>query len=218
MDDGPERPSWRREDAGRNLEQTNDDLDAGAKKNRKFSQEQKRGVQTEKVTRLKENNTAVDDQRSNNIKRDKSTLDIRERSQRSRMGPDFQPDDHQRKHHEVNRRQGPIKPPKLPSQEEPRSEGGPSVQEDPGYGRSVQDPACKAGRGSGRHTPLQARGGSRMHHQNHRPGQRNWDKVPESKETQTGSTITPGNSQSMFPIIWRYPKGHLCGSFTYMTH
>lgn len=162
--DGPDGPSWRREDAGRNFDQTNEDPDAWAKKPRKFSQEQRRGQQNEKGTRLKENNTAVE--RSNETKGENPPSDIRERSQRSRTGP--------------------IKPPKPPSQEETGSERGTSVQDESGHGRSSQDPASKAGRGSGRNTPLQPRGGRRTHHQNQRPGQRNWDKMPESKETQTG--------------------------------
>lgn len=47
------------------------------------------------------------------------------------------------------------------------------------------DGASEAGHGSGRHTP-QARGRRRTHQENHRPSQRKWDKMPESKETQTG--------------------------------
>lgn len=184
--DGPDGPNWRREDTGRNFEQTNEDQDAQAKKPRKFSQEQRRGQQPEKGSRFKENNAAVGGQRSDDTKGENPSLDIRDRSQRSSTGPDFQRDDHQRAHTEAKRRQGPIKPPKQPSQEETALEMRPSVQDDSGHRRSSQDPVCKAGRGSGRHTPQQARGGRRMHYQNHRPGQRNWDKMPESKETQTG--------------------------------
>lgn len=177
--DGPDGPNWRREDVGRDFEQTNEDQDAQAKKPRKFNQDQRRSQQTEKGTRLKENNTAVGG--PSDTKGENPPLDIRERSQRS--SPDSQHDDHQRTHTEAKRRQGPIKPPKPPSQEETGSERGASVQDD----RS--SPAYKAGRGSGRHTAFQARGGRRMHHQNHRPGQRSWDKMPESKETQTGCLI-----------------------------
>lgn len=187
--DGPDGPNWRREDTGRNFEQTNEDQDAQAKKPRKFSQEQRRGQQPEKGSRFKENNAAVGGQRSDDTKGENPSLDIRDRSQRSSTGPDFQRNDHQRAHTEAKRRQGPIKPPKQPSQEETALEMRPSVQDDSGHRRSSQDPVCKAGRGSGRHTPQQARGGRRMHYQNHRPGQRNWDKMPESKETQTGCLI-----------------------------
>ncbi|KAK5898085.1 hypothetical protein CgunFtcFv8_015532 [Champsocephalus gunnari] len=187
--DGPDRSSWRREDAGRNLEQSAEDPDARAKKPRKFIQEPKRGQQNEKGTHLKENNTAMQGQRSYDRKGENLPSDIRERNQRSRTGPDSQYDDYQRKPTEA-RRQGPIKPPKPPSQEETGSERRAIVQDDPRYGRSSQDPAaCKAGRGAGRPAPLQARGGRRTNPQNHRPGQRSWDKVPESKETQTGCLI-----------------------------
>lgn len=182
--DGPNGPNWRREDVSRNLEQTNEEQDARAKKPRKFSQEQRRGQQNEKGPQLKEDNTPAGGQRS---KGENPHFDNRERTQRSRTGPDFQHDDHQRKHSEAKRRQGPIKPPKPPPQEELGSERAGSVQDDSGHGRSSQDPPFKAGRGSGRHVPLQARGGRRT--QNHRPGQKGWDKMPESKETQTGCLI-----------------------------
>lgn len=197
---GPDGPSWRREDAGRNLEQTNEDQDARAKKPRKFSQEHRRGQQSEKGSRLKENNATVGGQRSNDTKGENPPSDIRPRTLRSRTGPDFQHDDHQRKPTEAKRRQGPIKPPKPPSQEETGSERGPSIRDDFGHGISSQDLASKAGRGSGRHTPLQARGARRPHHLNPRPGQRSWDKMPESKETQTGETVTPCK------LLYRKPR------------
>ncbi|XP_035508024.1 transcriptional repressor NF-X1 [Morone saxatilis] len=178
--DGPDGHNWRREDASRNYEQTNEDQDVWAKKPRRFSQEQRRGQTNEKATRLKENNPTVGAQRSNDPRGENPPSDGRERTQRSRTGPDFQYDDYQRQHTEAKRRHGPIKPPKTPSQEEMSSEKGSGVRD---------DAACKSGRGAGRHTPLQARGGRRTHHQNHRPGQKNWDKIPESKETQTGCLI-----------------------------
>lgn len=183
--DGPDSPSWRREDVNRNMEQTNEDQDTQPKKPRKFSQEQRRGEQIKKGT-YSENNTSVAHQRSDDTKEENQPSEIRERTQRSRTGPDSQHDDHQRKRTEAKRRQGPIKPPKQQSQEEVGSEKGASGQDDLNLGRPSQDPACKAGSGSGRHTPLQARGGRRTHQQHNRPGQRNWDKMPESKETQTG--------------------------------
>uniref|UniRef100_G3NL29 Transcriptional repressor NF-X1 n=1 Tax=Gasterosteus aculeatus aculeatus TaxID=481459 RepID=G3NL29_GASAC len=188
MDAGPDGPSWRREAAGRNIEQTNEDPDAGAKEHGRFSQEaRRRGPQTDKATYLKENNTLVDGRRSNDTPRENPALDVRERSQRIRPGPDSQHDDPQRKPTEVKRRHGPIKPPRVQPPEESRSERGASFQDESGYGRSSQNPAGKAGHGAGRHTPLQARGGRRTHHQNERPGPKNWDKMPESKETQTES-------------------------------
>ncbi|XP_071340974.1 transcriptional repressor NF-X1 [Trachinotus anak] len=186
--DGPDRPNWRRDDVSRNLEQTNEDQDAWAKKPRKFNQEQRRREQ-KKGTHLKENNTSAEHQRSDDTKGENHFSENRERAHRSRAGPDSQYDDHQRKHSEVKRRQGPIKPPKPPSQEETGSERGASSQDHSDHSRSSQDPNSKAGGGSARHAPLQARGGRRTHHQNHRPAQRNWDRMPESKETQTGCLI-----------------------------
>lgn len=185
--DGPDGPNWRREDSGRNLEQSSEDQDARAKKPRRFSQEQRRRHQNERGNHSKENNPTAGGQRANDTKVETQTSDISDRTQRSRTVPDFQHDDHQRKHTEAKRRTGPIKPPKQPAQDETGSERRSSVQDDSAHYRSSQDlAASKAGRGSGRNTPLQARGGRRTHHQNHRPAQRNWDKIPESKETQTG--------------------------------
>lgn len=183
---GPDGPNWRR-DAGRSLDQTNEDHDAKAKKPRKFSQEQRRGQQNEKSTRLKENNTTEGGHRSDDIKGETPPSDTRERTQRSRTGPDHRREDHQRKHTDVRRRQGPIKATQPPFQEEMGSESAGAQQEESGRVGSAQHPVCRAGRGpTGRDTPLQARGGRRTHHQNLRPGQRNRDKMPESKETQTG--------------------------------
>lgn len=184
-EDGPDSANWRREDVNKNVEQTNDDQDTEPKKPRKFSQEQRRGEQMKKGTQT-EKNISVVHQRSDDTKGENQPSEIRERTQRSRTGPDSQHDDHQRKHTETKRRHGPIKPPKPQPQEEVGSEKGASGQDDSDHGRPSQDPACKVVRGSGRHTPLQARGGRRTHQQHNRPGQRNWDKVPESKETQTG--------------------------------
>lgn len=172
--DGPDRPHWRREDMNKTLEQTNEDQDAKAKKPRKFSQEKRRGPHTD--------NTSVAHQKSDKTKAQNQSSESRERTQRGRENLDFQHDDHQRKHAEVKRRQGPIKPPKPQSQDEQ----GASGQDDLDHVRASQDPSCKDGRGSGRRTPLEARGGRQSHLQHQRPGQRKWDKVPESKETQTG--------------------------------
>lgn len=179
--DGPDGPNWRR-GVDRTLEQTNEDQDAQAKKPRKFSQEQRRGY-SEKGTRFKENNTTEGGQRSKNTKGETHPSDIREKTQRPRIGSDLPHDEHQRKHTEAKRRQGPIKPPKPTSQDEMRVV---SEHDESGRDRSFQEPAFRAGRGSGRNAPFQARGGRRTHHQNQRPGQRTWAKMPESKETQTG--------------------------------
>ncbi|XP_060920938.1 transcriptional repressor NF-X1 [Labrus mixtus] len=177
--DGADGHSWRRDDVGRNFEQTNVDQ---AKRPRKFSQEPRRGQLNGKGPHLRENNNAAGEF---------PPSDIRERTQRSgRTGPDSQHDDHhQRKQTEVKKRQGPIKPPKLPPQEEAGSVRGASGHEDSGHAKSFQDTKAKSGRGSGQQTPFPARGGRRTPHQNHRLGQRNWDRVPESKETQTGCLI-----------------------------
>ncbi|CAK6967447.1 transcriptional repressor NF-X1 [Scomber scombrus] len=162
--DGPDVPNWRREDTGRNFEHTNERRD-----------------HNEKGTNVKESHT--------NTKGENYASEPRERTQRSRTGPESDPqrDDHQRK-----RRHGPIKPPKPPAhQEEACSERGATGQDNPGHGRSERERE----RGSGRHTPVQSRGQRRPHHHqnhhqnHHRPGQRSWNKIPESKETQTGCLI-----------------------------
>ncbi|XP_067342635.1 transcriptional repressor NF-X1 isoform X2 [Channa argus] len=186
--DGPDSTHWRRQDLSRNVKQNNEDQDVQVKNPRKFSQEQRRGEQIKKATHG-ENNTSVVNQRSDVTKGETQSSEIRERTQRNRTGPEPQRDDHQRKHTEAKRRQGPIKPPKPQSQDEVGSEKGASGQGESDYGRPSQDPACKNGKGSGRHTALQARGGRRTHHQQYRAGQRNWNKIPESKETQTGCLI-----------------------------
>ncbi|XP_039900301.1 transcriptional repressor NF-X1 isoform X1 [Simochromis diagramma] len=164
---GADGPSWRRGSANRDTEQTNEDQDAQAKKPRKFSQEQRKG---EHNGSWKENNTTVEDQRK-------------------REDSESQHDNNQRKHTDPKRRQGPIKPPRQPSQEEPGSEKGASGQDDSDQGRASQDSAGKGGKGSGGNAPLQARGGRRANYQNYKPGQRSWNKMPKSKETQTGCLI-----------------------------
>ncbi|XP_051796440.1 transcriptional repressor NF-X1 [Acanthochromis polyacanthus] len=176
--DGPDAPNWRREA----VPPTCEDQDDQAKKPRKFGREQ-----NERSSHVKENNATVEGQRSNAAKGENLPLDSRERTQHSRA--ESQHDDQQRKRTDVQRRQGPIKPPKPASQEESGSERGASGQDDSDHGRSSQDSAFKAGRGSGRHTPQQGRGGRRTNHQNHKPAQRSWDKMPKSKETQTGCLI-----------------------------
>lgn len=183
--DGLDGPNWRR-DADKTQEQAHEDQDAQVKKPRKFSQQQRRGQLNVKSTHLKENNTMEGDQRSCDFKGHIPKSDIRDRYQRSRTGPHIQHDDHQRKHAEPKRRQGPIKPPKPGAQDEVDTERETSEQFEPGHNRSSHDTACGTGRGSGRHVPHQPRGNRKTHHQNHRPGQRHWDKMPQSKETQTG--------------------------------
>ncbi|KAM4533753.1 transcriptional repressor NF-X1 [Odontesthes bonariensis] len=176
--DGPEGPSWRREGANRDSEQAGGEKDAQAKRPRNFDQEQKpRG------DHLKDNNAAVAGHRSHGNKGETPLLE----SQHSKQGPRSQHFEHQRKHADVKRRHGPIKPPKPPSREEPGSERGAAGRDDSDHCRSSQDPAAKAGRGSGGHAPVQAKGGRRVNHQSQ--SQRSWDKMPKSKETQTGCLI-----------------------------
>uniref|UniRef100_A0A3Q3W143 Transcriptional repressor NF-X1 n=1 Tax=Mola mola TaxID=94237 RepID=A0A3Q3W143_MOLML len=115
--DGLDGPNWRR-DADKNQEQAHEDQDAQVKKPRKFSQQQRRRQLNVKGTHLKENDTMEGDQRSCDAKGDIPKSDIRDRIQRSKTGPHLQHDDHQRKHAEPKRRQGPIKPPKPPVQDE----------------------------------------------------------------------------------------------------
>lgn len=188
--DGSGGPNWRREDVNRNAVQTCEVQDVQPKKPRKFSQEQRRGEQLKKAT-YSQNNISVTHQRSDDTKGESQPSEIKKGTQRSRTGPDSQRDDHPRKHIEAKRRQGPIKPPKQLSQDEVTSEKGASGQDDSNLGRPSQDPACITERASGRHPPLQARGGRRTHQHHNRPGQRNWDKMPESNETQTGKSETP---------------------------
>lgn len=183
--EGPDGPNWRR-DVNRNLEQTNEDQDAQPKKPRKFNQEQRGRRQNERGSRLKEDNTTKEVQRSNHVKAE-SPLDTREKTQRSREGPDLQYDDNWRKHTEVKRRQGPIKPTKPLSRDGRSSE---MEADEHGSGHVLHD-SFRTIRGSGRHTNPQARGGRRTHPQNQRPRQRNWDKMPESKESQTGKLKVP---------------------------
>lgn len=180
--EGPDATSWRR-DTDRNVEQTNEEQDGQPKKPRKYSQEQRARRPNERGPRLKEDNTTDEGQRSNH-----APPDARERTHRKREeGADLQYDEQWRKRPEVKRRQGPIKPAKPLSQEErsPDMEAGGGQESGHGF-----HDAFRSGRGSGRHTSSQPRGGRRTHPQSQRPGQRNWDKVPESKETQTGQTQT----------------------------
>ncbi|XP_075903772.1 transcriptional repressor NF-X1 isoform X2 [Nelusetta ayraudi] len=179
--EGPDATSWRR-DTDRNVEQTNEEQDGQPKKPRKYSQEQRARRPNERGPRLKEDNTTDEGQRSNH-----APPDARERTHRKREeGADLQYDEQWRKRPEVKRRQGPIKPAKPLSQEErsPDMEAGGGQESGHGF-----HDAFRTGRGSGRHTSSQPRGGRRTHPQSQRPGQRNWDKVPESKETQTGCLI-----------------------------
>ncbi|KAM3860345.1 transcriptional repressor NF-X1 [Diretmus argenteus] len=196
-------PSWRREVVSRDLGHANEDQDTRPKKPRKFCQEPRkfcqeprRGEQDEKDLkgthfRNKQENQA-EHRRSPDTKGENSPSEFRERNHKGGRGADsnFHHDNPQKKYAEAKQRRGPIKPPKPPSQDDTSSERGARGQD----GRSFQNPAkeeatWKGGRGQGRRTPLEDRGQRRAHHQDPRPGQRNWDNVPKSKETQTGCLI-----------------------------
>lgn len=153
--------NWRRNEEN-SLEQTSEQ-DSEAKKPRKFNQEHRRAHHYEK-----ENNAKEGGPKSGDAEEDTH------RVQTGKTGPDFQ--------RGAKKRQGPIKPPKAPGT---GSESMSKEQTELSWSRAPLDGASEVGHGSGRHTP-QARGRRRTHQQNHRPGQGKWEKMPESKETQTG--------------------------------
>ncbi|XP_034023140.1 transcriptional repressor NF-X1 [Thalassophryne amazonica] len=176
---GPDGPSWRR-DVGQSLEATNENQDSRAKRYQKFSQTQRQVEQVEKDQQLNDK-IAVEGLRSKN--------ENFPSEMKSRTGPDPHRDDQQKKRSEPKRRQGLIKMSKPPSQEEMLSENGATALGDSGNDRLFQNPALKAGRGKGRNAPLQVTGHRKPAHQNHRSSQKKLDKMPESKETQTGCLI-----------------------------
>lgn len=156
--DGPNSPNWRRNEEN-NLEQMSEEQDAEAKTSRMFSLDHRRQHHYEK-----ENNAREGVPKSGDAKEDT------QRVQSGKTGPYFQSG--------AKRRQGPIKPPKAPGT------GAESVsreQTELSQSRASVGGTLEAGQSSGRHT-----GRRRTNQQNHRPGQRKWDKMPESKETQTG--------------------------------
>lgn len=181
--EGPSAANWRR-DPDNNVDQTYEQQDGQIKKPRKYSQEQRFKRQNERGPRLKEQNATDEGQRSHHAKTE-GPLDVRERTQRKRDDlAKVQYDEQWRKRPEVRRRQGPIK-----AQEEssPDREAAGGLRFSQGFSHNSHN-AFRSGRGSGRYTNSQSRGGTRTHPPSLRPGQRNWDKVPESKETQTGQT------------------------------
>eukprot|EP00066_Takifugu_rubripes_P017064 XP_011606330.1 PREDICTED: transcriptional repressor NF-X1 isoform X1 [Takifugu rubripes] len=159
---GPDSASWRRNEEN-SLEQTSEEQDSEAKKPRKFNQEHRRQHHCEKENNAKDGGPKLGDAEED-----------AQRAQTGKTGPDFQ--------RGAKKRQGPIKPPKAPGT------GSKSMSKEQTELRVPLDGASEAGHGSGRHTP-QARGRRRTHQENHRPSQRKWDKIPESKETQTGCLI-----------------------------
>lgn len=188
--EGPDATNWRR-DPDRNVDQTSEPHDGQIKKPRKYSQEQRGRRQNERGPRLKEDNVTDQGQRSNHAKAE-GLLAARDRTRREREeGSDVQYNEQWRKHPGVKRRQGPIKPARPLSQEDsgPVMEAAGGQQFSQVFSDCSHD-AFRSGRGSGRYTSSQPRGGRRTHPPSQRPGLKNWDKVPESKETQTGQTQT----------------------------
>ncbi|CAN9506402.1 unnamed protein product [Ophioblennius macclurei] len=187
--DGPDGPNWRSGYTNRNLEQTNENQDVRSKKPRRFGHEHRREEQHQKRGHLREDNMSVENQSLHTPKGRSLPSENKGRGQPpNTTGSEHQQNTHQKKPIDVKRRQGPIKPPKPPDQQEAGSERSASRQDDSEHGRSSHNSTGKAGRASGRHTAPQARGGRRPYHQNYH-NQRSWDKMPKSKETQTGCLI-----------------------------
>lgn len=182
--DGLDGPSWRRESMSRDVEQTNQEQGAQIKKPRNTVREQRRGEQSEKSGQTKENLTATPGQRSHTIREEKnSASENKERIPQTKSGAKPQHHDHQKKHNDVKRRQGPIKPSK--PQDEVRSDSGTAYQGGSDWIQPSQEPGCQPERGSGAHKPFQSKGGRRTNYLN-KPGLRSAEKMPKSKETQTG--------------------------------
>lgn len=160
--EGPNSANWRRNEEN-NLEQTREEQVAEAKTPRKFNLDHRKQRHYES-----ENNAREGVPKSGDAKEDT------QRGQSDKTGPYFQC--------EAKRRQGPIKPPKAPGT---GSESVSKEQTKLSQSRASTGGTLEAGQSSGRHTP-QARGRRRTIQQNPRPSQKKWDKMPESKETQTG--------------------------------
>ncbi|XP_014862688.1 PREDICTED: transcriptional repressor NF-X1-like [Poecilia mexicana] len=161
--DGPDAPNWRRDNGSRDF------LVTQVKKPRSTNQEQRKGEENEKG-----DHTPIPDQRSHGS-----------REETAKRRP--QTYNQQRKSNDVKQRQGPIKPPKPSSHQDSGSKRG--EEEGAEHVRASQDPACKSGKVSGPQKPFQGRGGRRTNHQSVNSGQRSSDKMPKSKETQTGCLI-----------------------------
>ncbi|XP_012705504.2 transcriptional repressor NF-X1 [Fundulus heteroclitus] len=183
--DGPDAPTWRRESGNRGLQQANKDQETQVKKPRNAGQEQRKGEEHEKS-----DHASLSDQRSHGTKEEKTHTENTKRAPQSRQGGRAEPyDQKQWKNDDGKRRQGPIKPPKPSSYEEVSSKRGPAVQDGSEQVRASQDPPYNTGKVSGPQKPFQGRGGKRTSHQNINSGQRSSDKMPKSKETQTGCLI-----------------------------
>uniref|UniRef100_A0A8C5I2J9 Transcriptional repressor NF-X1 n=1 Tax=Gouania willdenowi TaxID=441366 RepID=A0A8C5I2J9_GOUWI len=164
-------PDWWREDVNQNL--ASGDQNARVKKPRRFGREQKKGEQKEKNSYSQHDMKALPPQAAEGRK----PSDIRERDE-ERMTLS---EEHQRKHSEVKKRHGPIKPPKPPAHEEPGSQSAASAPND----RETHDSTRRAARDPKGHAGPQTRDGRRPNHPNHKAGLRSWDRTPKSKETQT---------------------------------
>ncbi|KAK7881705.1 hypothetical protein WMY93_030114 [Mugilogobius chulae] len=176
---GSESCNWRVEDAGRNNNEN-----VNAKRPRKYNHEQRRG---EPYSERTHSNVTTPDYANRD-----DPLTNKGSSQRGKSEP-FHSNDHQSK----PKRQGPIKPPKAVSREEMASEKGAISNDDAESSRATQKPLHKGGRDVERQSASQGQGQRRSHHQSHRPGQRSRDRVPESKETQTGCLIEQLSERSM---------------------
>ncbi|XP_033841815.1 transcriptional repressor NF-X1 [Periophthalmus magnuspinnatus] len=174
---GSEASNWRGEDVERGH---NENSNGHTKLPRKYNKEQRRGELHDKEAHLNATTTEY-------TSRD-DPLPSKGSSQRGKAEP-LHPNHQQSKPAETKRRQGPIKPPKAATHEEADSQKGTTGHDDTEPSRPPQKPSYKGGRDLERQSAPQGRGQRRPHHQNHRPGQRSRDKVPESKETQTGCLI-----------------------------
>lgn len=188
--DGPDAPNWRSGYMDSNLEESIEDHDARPNKPWKFGHEQRREEQHQKRIHLKDGNQPVQNLRSYTPKGERSFSDNTRKVQPNTAGSEYHHSAHQKRPNDVKRRHGPIKPPKPRSQDEAESERGASGHEDPDCGRSLHNSNGKAGRTSGRLSTPQTRGGRRPSDQSyHKDNQRGSDKMPKSKETQTGCLI-----------------------------
>ncbi|XP_023806082.1 transcriptional repressor NF-X1 isoform X2 [Oryzias latipes] len=156
-----------RRGVNRNLEKGYEQWDSHFKKNRNV--EQRRAEQRERGDHFK-----AADQRHG------TKGETTERTQESKSGPKRHYHETQKKEVEVKRRQGPIKPPKPPSQEIDGRERGANARLDSDQSRPAQD---------SRGPPPPAKGGKRFNQRSHKPGRQSWEQVPKSKETQTGCLI-----------------------------
>lgn len=168
--DGASSANWRRNEE-KNFKQTGEEQDAEAKTPRNLNLEHRRQQHYEM-----KNDAGEEVPKSGDTKEDTQRV----------QGPYFQCG--------PKRRQGPIKAPKAAGT---GSENVSREQTELSQSRASMGGTLEAGPSSGRHTP-QARGRRRTNQQNHRPSQRKWDKIPESRETQTGGIKPLLSSTTVF--------------------